>query len=138
MTEDDEPKDNVKEKIQKSSFWFLAIAALSIVNTYLLSTGVYFHLGLACTQMLDAYFIGAKGSINLAYSLMPPFVFCVIGWFAFRLHRWAFILGAAVYFIDGIIYGILNEWLAVLFHVFILYQLYQAIRSIHKFKKENR
>jgi hypothetical protein len=135
--DENEQKDNLKEKAKKSAFWFFAIAVLSIVNTYLLSTGVYFHLGLAVSQMLDAYFMGATGSINLLYSFIAPFVFCLLGWLAFRLHRWAFIFGSVIYLIDGIMYAFLNEWFSVLFHAFILYQLYLGIRSLHNYRKEN-
>jgi hypothetical protein len=131
----DRTQGEIKDKVRKSAFWFFAIAGLSIINTILLTRGVYFVLGLATSQLLDSYFIGVTGKPNLLLSLIPPAIFCLLGFFGLRLNRWAFISALILYFIDSIIYALLTEWIALAFHAFILYQLYLGIVAMNEYKK---
>ena len=135
LPEKDQVQDEIKEKLRRSAFWFFAVAVLSVINTILLSKGVYFVLGLATSQMIDSYFIGVTGKPNLLLSLILPLLFCMLGFFGWRLKRWAFITAAFLYFIDSLIYAILSEWMALAFHVFVLYQRFIGSRNMNEYKK---
>lgn len=128
----DEAQGNVRSKAS----WFFWIAALSLLNTVLAAKGIYFIIGLAISQIIDGIVLEVTGEVNYFISLLAPALFATFGFFAFRLKRWAFIAGAIFYLFDGLIYLYFQGWLAVAFHIFVLYKLYQGYKEITAYENE--
>jgi hypothetical protein len=123
------------EEVRRAAYWFFGIAALSIVNSFLISKGTYFILGLALSQLVDGVMMEITGEQNLVFGLIPSLLFIVFGYFAAKLQRWAFIVGALVYAGDGVLYFLFEEWLAGGIHIYILYKLYQGYRSLGEYEE---
>jgi hypothetical protein len=117
--------------------WFYWIAGLSIINTLAISFGATwsFLAGLGITQVIDVI----AGQINIGgdypavkvVSLAADFVltgiFFVCGLWAAKFHGWAFIAGMAIYFFDGVLLVILNEWFPAGFHLFVLIMIARGL-----------
>ena len=123
------------EEVRRAAYWFFGIAALSIINSFLVSKGTFFILGLALSQLVDGVVMEITGEQNLVYSFLPALLFIVFGYFGAKMQRWAFIVGALVYAGDGVIYFVFEEWLAGGIHIFILYKLYQGYRSLDEYEE---
>jgi len=126
--------DETAGAVKSAANWFYWIAALSFLNTLLLSKGTYFIMGLAFTQLVDGMVMGVTGEVNYFVSAIVPLLFVGIGVLAGRLMRWAFILGAVLYLIDGLMYILFQEWLAILFHAYVLYRLYVGYKLITEYE----
>lgn len=132
-------QSNINEllgSIRSKGSWFFWIAGLSLINTFLASKGTYFIVGLAMTQFVDAIMTELTGDVNYIVSLIVPAIFAVFGYFALKVNRWAFIVGALLYILDGLLYLYVEAWLAAGFHVYVLYHLYRGYRDISAYEEE--
>ena len=136
--------DAVKLQSQRNrcAGWFSAVAAFSIINLLVLAFGggVNFLIGLGATQVID-------GLCQLqAQRLAPPAALalrligggatvCIAGMFflfgvmARRGYWWAFVVGMAMYAVDGLIFLWLKDWLSLGFHAFVLLMLAGGVQA---------
>ena len=128
--------DPVLEKqLKGGGSWFYWIAALSVVNSVLALSGseTRFILGLGITQIFDAMGQGLASGAGLALAVvldvLAAAAFVFFGVFANKRHTWSFIVGMALYALDGLIYLIAQEWLGVGFHVFALFCLFRGFKA---------
>lgn len=127
--------EETEEEVRRAAYWFFGIGALSIINTFLASKGAFFILGLALSQVVDVLVIDITGEQNLFFSFLPSLLFILFGVFGLKLQRWAFVVGALVYALDGIIYFYAQEWLAGGIHIFVLYKLYHGYKSLTEYEE---
>ena len=128
--------DPVLEKqLKGGGSWFYWIAALSVVNSVLALSGseTRFILGLGITQIFDTIGQGLASGAGLALAVvldvLAAVAFVFFGVFANKRHTWSFIVGMALYALDGLIYLIAQEWLGVGFHVFALFCLFRGFKA---------
>ena len=128
--------DPVLEKqLKGGGSWFYWIAGLSLVNSVvaLSGSGTRFILGLGITQIFDELAKGMGSGAGLAVAvvldLLAAAVFVFFGVFANKRHTWSFIVGMALYALDGLIYLIGQEWLGVGFHAFALFCLFRGFKA---------
>ena len=123
-------------QVKKAAYWFYVVAALSIINIFLQERGTYFIAGLAFPSFINGFLAGDSGEVTSNYfvPLACAATFIFFGYFGARQQRWAFIAGAVVYVIDAAIYAFVAEWLALAFHLFILYKLFQGFRTIGEYE----
>jgi len=128
--------DPVLEKqLKGGGSWFYWIAGLSLVNSViaLSGSGTRFILGLGITQIFDELAQGMRSGAGLAVAvvldLLASAVFVFFGVFANKRHTWSFIVGMALYALDGLIYLIAQEWLGVGFHAFVLFCLFRGFKA---------
>jgi hypothetical protein len=67
--------------------------------------------------------------VALALDLMVALVFLALGLFAQKSYTWAFVIGMVIYALDGVIFLLVQEWLAVAFHAFVLYSIYRGLAA---------
>lgn len=127
--------EDIVDRIRKAAYWFFGIAALSIINSILLSKGVYFIMGLAISQVIDGIVLAATGEYNFVFGALSPVLFIVLGIFGAKLQRWAFITGTLIYLIDAVIYLYVGEWLAFAFHGFVIYKLFKGYQAIKEYEE---
>jgi hypothetical protein len=127
--------DESTEQVRKAAYWFFGIAALSIINIFLASKDVFFIMGLGMNQMLDGIVIALTGDINYMISLVIPMIFVIIGYFAAKCNRWAFIAGAVIYLLDAVLFLYFQFWLAFAFHLYILYKLWNGYKTISEYEQ---
>ncbi|HEY9027796.1 MAG TPA: hypothetical protein VIP05_26115 [Burkholderiaceae bacterium] len=121
---------------QSGARWFWWIAGLTAVNVALDlgHANINFILGLAFTQLAHAAFAGQMGVAIVADALFIG-GFWLIGRQAQKGQTWAFVLGAAVYVVDGLIYLNFQAWLPVAFHAYALFAIGKAFMSLQTAKK---
>jgi hypothetical protein len=130
-----EQKLRAEQILKNASGWFLWIAGLSIVNSVLTVSGTSFHFifGLGVTQIVDGFghVSGTTGSaLGLVVNLFIAGVFVLFWNFARQGQRWAFLVGMALYAIDGLILLPFKDFLGVAFHAYALFRIYSGLQSV--------
>jgi len=108
--------------VASAARWFWWIAGLSLVNTVLIHGGsdTSFVLGLGFTVVADVAFSTLK-LVAFALDALAIGFFVFMGWLALRGHFWAFLVGAAAYALDALIYLLAGDMLPLAFHGFALF-----------------
>jgi hypothetical protein len=124
--------------------WFFWIAALSMINTVIiLFDGKWsFLAGLGVTQFIDGMGIALRESmgntaviLSLFLDVIAASIFVVFGLLARKRQSWAFLVGMAVYGLDGLIFLMVQDWLSLAFHAFALYCIYKGLSANNRLKQ---
>jgi len=127
--------------------WFYWIAGLSVVNSAIaLFQGEWgFVVGLGITQFFQALAQAAGEQaggvalvlrlLGMALALLAALVFVLFGWLANRGHGWAFVAGMVLYLLDGLIFLLVRDWLALGFHVFALFCIFAGYGALRKLRE---
>jgi hypothetical protein len=121
-------------RLRSGASWYYWIAALSLINSIAALSGSSwgFIVGLGITQVVDAFGegFGAGGKVvALALNLVVAGIFVLFGVFAHKRHAWAFIVGMVLFGLDGVIFVLVQDWLGVGFHVFVLFMLFRGMQA---------
>ena len=138
-----EQKMKLQQRIRGGSGWFLAVALFSVLNSALMffNAKLHFIVGLGITQIADGIgkMGGAAGSIaGLVVSLFAAGVFTLFWKLSREGHQWAFIVGMALYAVDGLIFLGFGLWLDLAFHAFALFNLYKGLSALNELNQLNR
>jgi hypothetical protein len=125
-------------QMKSGASWFYWIAALSLVNSISAFTGSdwRFILGLGITQFIDALGQSIEGSgkfIALALDLVAAGVLVLFGVFGCKGHLWAFIVGMVLFALDGVLFLLVQDWIGVAFHAFVLYCFFRGFQACRAF-----
>ena len=131
-----------QNQLRGGAAWFWWIAGLSIVNSIIMLSGGQwnFVVGLAITQFVDviAHMLATRGNANVALAITAvglalnvaiAGLFVLFGFLARKGMIWSFIVGMALYALDGLIFLWLGSWLNVGFHAFALFSLYNGLKA---------
>lgn len=121
-------------QVKSAASWFYWIAALSLVNSISAFTGSdwRFILGLGITQFIDALGQGSEGSgkfIALVLDIVAAGVLVLFGVFGSKGHLWAFVVGMVLFALDGVLFLLVQDWIGVAFHAFVLYCLFRGFQG---------
>lgn len=121
-------------QLKSGASWFYWIAGLSVINSViaLFGTGWGFILGLGITQIFDAFgqkFENAGKAVVLFLDLIVAGVFVLFGVLAHKRHTWAFVVGMVLYALDGLIFLLVQDWLGLGFHAFVLFCLFRGFQA---------
>ena len=125
--------------------WFFVIAVFSLITSLIALTGSHwvFLVSLAATQIVDAMARGAATNVGgaafavaLAFDFIAAGVFAVVGYFASKRQKWAFVLGMALYALDALLFLLMMTFaadtgliIAVAFHAYALFQIFRGYQS---------
>ncbi len=117
--------------VASAARWFWWIAGLSVVNMIMSmsQSKENFVVGLGMTALADAIFAHAR-PVAFAIDAVVVGFFVVMGRFARRGARWAFLAGAGVYAVDALIYANVRDWMPVAFHVLVLFFIGRGIAAL--------
>lgn len=131
-------------RMKSGAHWFFWIAGLSLVNSLIMLFGGNwsFFAGLAVTQIVDVIILQISGSGDISFILIIAFmidlliagIFVLCGYFAGKLHIWAFVVGMILYALDGVIMLILGAYLPAAFHVFALFMMFKGLSAARELK----
>ena len=124
-------------RADRGSGWFYWIAGLSLVNSIVIwSGGAWrFVFGLGLTAGVDYVARDAAGlGLGLAwvFNALVIGAFLVFGHFARKGHRWAYLLGMAVYAADGALLVAMQDWLGVAVHAAVLFFICSGLAAVSK------
>ena len=131
------PDPTVVKRIHTSANWFFWIAGLSMINSVIAIFGgsVSFIAGLGFTQVVDALMQSA-GSIGtviaIVFDLLAAAVFVGLGLLARRMVVWPFIVGLIIYVLDALILILVQLWLGVAFHVYVMIMIVIGMNALRK------
>jgi hypothetical protein len=133
----DEARAALEGQRRSGGQWFFWIAALSLVNTIVAFTGQEwrFIIGLGITELVHgiAEQSGGAGVKAGLVGLVVIGVFAFLGQRAVQGYGWAFVVGMALYGLDGAIFLLVQDWVGVGFHAFALTMMargYLAARQL--------
>lgn len=128
-----EEKMKIESQFRSGAQWFFWIAGLSLINTIVLFTGGNwaFIAGLGITQVIDniAQSLANARYIALIIDLVITGIFILFGVYALKRSGLAFIFGMILYGLDGLIFLVVQDWLSIAFHVFVLYFIYAGYKA---------
>ena len=121
-------------RVHVSARWFYWIAGLSLVNSAVVIFGGQFHfvVGLGVTSVVDgvAKQLGSAGVVlDLVINSVVAGVFCLFGYCASKAQKWAFVVGMALYALDGLLLLMAQDYLSVAFHAYALYCIYRGLAA---------
>lgn len=129
-------KMQLHRTITSGAHWFYWIAALSLINSIIAfaNGGTHFVIGLGVTQIIDTFPKELGGGtpgkiIALLCSLLVLCIYVLLGFFAVKRQRWAFISGIILYTLDSLIFLAGPDFLSIGFHAFALYGIVGALRA---------
>jgi len=130
-----EQKLRAEAIVRNGAGWFMWIAGLSILNSVLTMSGTHFHFifGLGITEIVDAigHESGTTGSaLGLVVNVFIAGVFLLFWQFARQGQKWAFVVGMALYLIDGLILLPFKDILGIAFHAYALFRIYSGMQGV--------
>ena len=131
-----EARQALERQRRNGGHWFYWIAGLSLVNAAVGFVGGEwrFILGLGVTQVVQALAkSGSAATTSGLIALAVIAIFAVLGQRAVLGHGWAFLVGIALYALDGGIFLVIRDWAGVGFHAFALLMItrgYVASRKL--------
>ena len=121
-------------QLKGGASWFYWIAGLSLVNSIAAFTGGdwRFILGLGITRMIDGFGQSLEGGgkmVVLVLDVLAAGLFILFGVLAHKRHTWAFVVGMVLFALDGLIALIVQDWLGLGFHAFVLFCLFRGFQA---------
>ncbi len=145
-----QPNDRVAAltaRVRGGASWFYWIAALSVINSVVIHfNGQWgFAVGLGITQVFDAIAMGvgqAGGSgagmiatvIALGFDVFAAAVVALFGFLAAREKGWAFIVGGALYAMDGLIFLVVQDWMGLGLHALALFFIANGFLALRELR----
>ncbi len=127
-------------RVRLGARWFLWIAGLSLVNTFMAASGkgFVFLIGLGVTQVIDGMTaeMGSNRMIGVVFNVIVAGIFALFGVFAWRRQSWSFIVGMIFYALDALIFLKLSLWIGLGFHGFVLYWLFMGLKANNQLKAQ--
>jgi hypothetical protein len=130
-------KLELESSFRSGARWFYWIAGLSIINTLIImfKGSMNFVVGLGITQVIDIlgqHFGGIGSFVALALNLIVFSVFIIIGVLCNKRYAWAFWIGIGLYALDGLVFLLGMDLLAIGFHAFVIFCVYSGYKSLKK------
>jgi hypothetical protein len=121
-------------RLKSGSGWFLWIGVLSIINSlvYWFGGKMAFIVGLGITQVIDVLASNAGGAargVALVLDIAVAGIFVLFWRFARTGMVGAFVVGMALYAVDGFIFLVVGDFVSFGFHLFALYWLFQGLQA---------
>jgi len=134
---------NLQRRMKSGASNFYWIAGLSVVNSLVTIFGgeFYFVIGLGVTMLIDGLALGISedlgGSplvlgLGFLFSLVFDAIFAVLGYFAAKGQRWAFLVGMVLYALDAVLMLVFKEWVGFAFHLFFLLGVWNGLQTLGK------
>jgi hypothetical protein len=140
---------DVQRGIVSSASWFWWVAGLSLVNSLAMMLNLKYAmiLGLGVGQIIDGmFFYAGEGEVadpgmlarvfHIVLSAMVAGVFVALGYFARRFSVAAFVTGMLLYALDALLFVIVGDWIAVGFHVFVLFMLWGGLSMLRAMRAQ--
>lgn len=120
--------------------WFYWIAGLSIITSLIafFGGGLQFVFSLGITQIIDGIAAGASEALGgssaakvvaLVLDLVITGIFVLFGYLSNQKQLWAYIIGAIVFLLDGLLSLAFGDIISVLAHGFVLFFLIRGFMA---------
>jgi hypothetical protein len=126
---------DLEQRIRSGASWFYWIAALSLINSFLVMTKQTwgFAIGLGITRQID-YELSHTPMVAFGLDLLATGTMAFFGHFAIKRHAWAFIIGLVLLVMDTALTIYQQAWLSVAFHVWAIVSIGMAFKASRALK----
>jgi hypothetical protein len=132
---------HLHQQSRNGSNWFYWVGALSLVNSLILLNGgkTFFVIGLGITLLVDV--LGTSVAqrmpqnaqaitvVTFAVDVLIALFVAGFGWLAAKRYQTAFLLGMALYLLDGLLFVLFQDWMSVAFHAFALFCMWNGFKA---------
>lgn len=134
----------LNEQVRSAANWFYWIAGLSLLNLVagILGYSWTFVVGLSLTQVLQGVATGLSAEWPEATLIINSVVylfiagtvglFALFGYLSRKGQQWAFVVGAAMYAVDTLIFLMSGQLFGMIFHLLALLVLFNGVRSLRR------
>jgi hypothetical protein len=112
--------------------WFYWIAVLSVINFLILDGKLRFGVGLGFTPVIHGLVnrAGSTGHVlDIVMNACAAGAFFTFGYFATKARKWAFLVGMALYLMDGLLLVTVRDILGIGFHTYALYGISRGLAA---------
>ena len=122
-------------RVSAGAKWFYWIAGLSMINSAIALFGgnLHFVVGLGITSVVDVLAKRTGSAGNVLDLIINGFVagtFVLFGSFALKRQKWAFLVGMALYALDGLLLLTVMDIFGVAFHAYALFAIYRGMSAL--------
>lgn len=128
----------LSQSFKSGANWFYWIAGLTIVTSLIayFGGGLRFLFSLGITQIIDSVaealsteVTGAAKVVALVLDLLVTGLFVGIGYLANKKMLGAYIAGMVLFTLDGLLSLLVQDWLSVLAHGFVIFWLFRGFQA---------
>lgn len=137
------PDPQLEASFRNGASWFFWLAGLSLVNSAIgwFGGNTRFLFGLGVTEFVNGLAKGMNAGIVLpaVLDVLIVGVFVAFGAMAQKKSKLMFMLGLIIYALDLVLCLIFQDWLFVLFHAWVIWQLirgFKALSTILEFEQQ--
>jgi len=131
-------REALERRRRSGARWFFWVAALSLVNSVATLEGQRwrFVIGLGITQLADGLVARTGHGVVAVAVIDAAFVggFVLLGRFALQGKRWAFVVGALFYAVDGLMFVAVGDWVGVAFHAFVVVMVVRGFDAARRLR----
>lgn len=134
------PTSAYERQVRTAANWIYWIAGLTFLNMFVVVFGKDWEFGTNMLLPLMIAYLGHDQAIPL--KLTAAFactvccgIFALLGFFTAKTARWAIILAAVFYGIDGIIWLAAQQWIGAAIHAFGLWRLCIGVQAAFALSK---
>jgi hypothetical protein len=117
-----------------------------VLNTaiYLFGGTLSFVVGLGATQFVDGLITAIADEfgnravlqiIGFVLDVIIAGVFVAAGYLGRKGYRWVIVIGMGLYVLDALLFVWVGAWLAVAFHAYALYGLWQGLQALNALRQ---
>jgi hypothetical protein len=135
--ESSDEQQKLEKQIRLGSSWLTWISGLTVVNTVMAFQGMKMVLALPLVLPIGIAMTehdrhkGIKGAIITAiFTIFCVSIFFILGYFAKRGARWAFIAGIVFYILDTVIWLTMKNPFVIFFHIFAIWRIAAALTPV--------
>jgi hypothetical protein len=127
-----------RQRYRSGANWFYWIAALTLLTSIIGLTGGgwRFFLSLGITQLIDAIANISSESLGNATKVIAVVLdifitaaFAGLAALAHKKHLWAYVVGMALFLMDGVVALAISDWLGVIVHAYVLFVLFRGFQA---------
>lgn len=137
----------LERRMKSGASWFYWIAAMTVINSILIrtSTDRTFIIGLGATIFVDVFslnFAVERPDLATIFMVVGIFLdifavslFVLFGYLSGKGRIWSFIIGITLYSLDSLIFLVVGDFFALLFHGLALFYLFSGLRAARELGK---
>ena len=129
---------------KNGAHWFYWVAALSLVTSIIIVGGGdrHFVIGLGITLVSSTIAAGIAQQapeaaltlqiIAVTFSLFVSAIVALFGWMSAKRYTAVMAIGMGLYFLDGTLYLLIQDWMSIAFHGFALYCMWTGMSAFRE------
>jgi hypothetical protein len=127
------PQISVSPQVRKAAHWFFWMVAASAIDSALviLDSRIPRFIGFGAASFAEK-FSGGSPFLHVMVNGWLGTVLLFAGFCALEGRRGAFALGLAILACDSVLLIVAQDYLSILFHAFVLYQLYRGFAAANQ------